>query len=416
MIENKLKSINPKNNSFLKSWLPFSKSKLDAIVKKAATTQSKWSNIRIESRLNFIKKLSVLICNEKNQLAELMANEMGKPISQGIAEIEKCSSLCDYYVKNSKNMLSINKIDSNYHKSYISYQPLGLVLGVMPWNFPFWQIFRFAVPSIIAGNGVLLKHAPNVQGCANMIEDCFLRASFPKYLFNNLQINQNNLSNVIANNNVACIVFTGSTKGGRVIAQHCANNLKKVVLELGGCDAFVILDDANIDKAVDACVRSRLLNGGQSCISAKRIIVTKKNIRQFSEKLLNELKNKVVGDPLEDVDMGPLVSIEAKKQVHDYVLGSIKLGAELITGGKLLSNNNSFYPITVLNNVKPGMPAFDEEIFGPVFSIIEAKDQGDAIKLANNNIYGLGCTIFTSDIKRAEKIAERGSSNWNVFY
>ena len=261
------------------------------------------------------------------------------------------------------------------------------------------------VPALIVGNGVLLKHASNVQGCANAIEVCFKDAGFPENIFKNLQIPNEMVSGVIENNKVAGVAFTGSTITGKAVGKKAGEFLKKTILELGGNDPYIILDDANIDKAVEACVEGRLLNTGQSCISAKRLIVTSKNLLSFTNKLIQVLKSKVVGNPYDEVDVGPLVSLSARDEVQELVSESIKLGAKVKIGGQVPQTKGAYYPITVMTDVKPGMPAFDEEIFGPVFSIIQARNDDEAIHLANNSKYGLGASVFTRDLKKGEIIA-----------
>ena len=339
-------------------------------------------------------------------MSALMADEMGKPKKQGMLEISKCAWLCDYYLKNSEQVLSDKYVETEFYDSFVTYRPIGLVFGIMPWNFPFWQVFRFAIPSLIAGNGVLLKHASNVQGCANMIKDFIIEAGFPKNIFNNLQIPSSLVSKVIEHNQIQGVAITGSTSAGKAVAKIAGKNLKKTVLELGGNDPYLILDDAKLDHAVKACIEGRLLNNGQSCISAKRLIVTKNIIESFTKKLIDNLVLKVMGDPHDDVDYGPLVSLSARDEVHKMVESSIKMGAKLNLGGKIPNIEGAFYPITVLSKVQPGMPAFEEEIFGPVFSIIEANNNDHAIDLANNTKYGLGAAVFSSDINKGKKIAE----------
>ena len=400
-----LNSINPKNTQKIRSWNVFSQKKIETIVRDTSDAQIIWKTIKLDSKLSLIKKLSVTLKNNIKNFSALMADEMGKPIVQGEAEINKCIWLCNFYVNNAETFLSSEQIETEFYKSYISFQPLGLVFGIMPWNFPFWQVFRYAIPALIVGNGVLLKHASNVQGCANTIEKCFKDTGFPENIFKNLQITSDMVSGVIENNKVAGVALTGSTLAGKAVAKKSGEFLKKTVLELGGNDPYVILDDANIDKAVGACIEGRILNTGQSCISAKRLIVTSKNILFFTNRLRNILKSKLVGDPYEDVDIGPLVSLIARDEVQELVSQSIKLGAKVILGGKIPKSKGAYYPITILTNVKPGMPAFDEEIFGPVFSIIEAENDEEAIRLANNSKYGLGAAVFTNDIKKGELTA-----------
>ena len=276
----------------------------------------------------------------------------------------------------------------------------------MPWNFPFWQVFRFAIPTIIAGNGAILKHASNVQGCGFAIESCFKKAGFPENIFRNISITSKNVENIIKDNRVAAVTITGSTPAGKSVARIAGENLKKTVLELGGNDPYVIFDDANIDKAVAACIDGRILNAGQSCISAKRIIATKGIYNTVLDKLENILQNKIMGDPRDNVDIGPLVSMSARNRVHMQVRRSIESGAKLICGGFIPNLEGSFYPVTFLADVRPGMDAFDEEIFGPVFSLIMADSEENAIELANNSPFGLGAAIFTSNMEKGEKIAK----------
>ena len=400
-----LKSINPKNNLLIELWAVPSFDHVELIINDTSTAQLGWENINLYDRLKLIEELANILKAKTKVLSILMADEMGKPISQGQLEINKCIWLCNYYIENARNILLNKKIETEFYKSYVSYQPIGLVFGIMPWNFPFWQVFRFAVPALIVGNGVLLKHASNVQGCANAIEECFESAGFSKNIFNNLQIPSEMVAKVIENNKIAGIAITGSSEAGKSVAKKAGEFLKKTVLELGGNDPYLILNDANIDNAVEACIESRLLNNGQSCVSAKRLIVTRKNIKIFIKKIVDLLEKKIVGDPHGDVDLGPLVSVSARNEVHKMVLESIDSGATLILGGNIPNSEGAYYPITVLVDVKPGMPAFDEEIFGPVFSIVQAENDDEAINLANASKFGLGSAIFTSDIKNGEKIA-----------
>ena len=407
MINNQLISINPKNNIKLSSWCIPSLNELYTIINKTAESQPEWSKTGLISRLNIVKNLTFLLKDRAEEMSILMADEMGKPKKQGVGEINKCIWLCDYYLKHAEQILIEKHVKTEFYESYITYRPLGIVLGIMPWNFPFWQVFRFAIPSLIVGNGVILKHASNVQGCANMIEDCFVQAGFPNDIFNNLHIPSSFVSKVIEHNQIQGVAFTGSTKAGKVVAKIAGKNLKKTVLELGGNDPYLILDDADLDCAIEACIDGRLLNNGQSCISAKRIIVTKNNIESFIKKLINNLDLKIMGDPHDDVDYGPLVSLSARAEVHKMVKSSIKMGAKLNLGGEIPDFDGAYYPITVLSKVQPGMPAFDEEIFGPIFSIIEANDNDHAIDLANDSKYGLGAAVFTSDVDKGRLIAEK---------
>jgi succinate-semialdehyde dehydrogenase/glutarate-semialdehyde dehydrogenase len=335
-----------------------------------------------------------------------MAEEMGKPVSQGLGEVEKCASLCEYYKEEAFGFLADKSVEIAGQKSIISIQPMGLILGVMPWNFPFWQVFRFAIPTITAGNGAILKHASNVQGCAFAIEKSFKDSGFPENIFRNIVVPGREMEEVIKHPAIAAITLTGSTPAGKSIAMTAGSVLKKTVLELGGSDPYIILEDANVDLAVDACISGRILNTGQSCIAAKRLIVTENLYDTFLSKLEDKLSDKIMGDPKDDVDIGPMVSIEARDEVHDQVCRSIEAGAKLKLGGIIPKEVGAFYPITLLSEVEPGMTAFDEEIFGPVFTVIKARDEANAIELGNQTEFGLGSAVFTSDLEKGESIAK----------
>ena len=401
-----LESINPKNNHIINSWETHNQTEVDSIIDNANNTYLEWRDTQLTFRLSCLEDISILLKERSREYGVLMADEMGKPLSQGIAEVEKCAWLCDYYFQNASEFLKPKNIDTDNLKSFITFQPIGLILGIMPWNFPFWQVFRFAIPSLTAGNGAILKHASNVQGCANAIQSCFLDAGYYENIFINLCLPGNQVSPVIENPKIAAVTLTGSTPAGKAVAKKAGECLKKTVLELGGSDPYVIFDDAQIDMAVDACIAGRILNAGQSCIAAKRLIVTKRNVVEFTSKLKSRLALKIMGDPLDNVDIGPMVSLSARDEVNTLVQRSIKEGAKLILGGEMPDNEGSFYPITILAEVKPGMPAFDEEIFGPVFSVITAENDDEAVMLANKSEFGLGSAIFTSDIKKGEKIAK----------
>jgi len=401
-----LDSINPKNNHLMNSWDIHSDDEVELILHKANSSYLEWKNTQLSFRISCLDDISKLLKERSKEYGTLMSDEMGKPLSQGIAEIEKCAWLCDYYCQNASNFLSPKNIETDNYKSFISFQPIGLVLGIMPWNFPFWQVFRFAVPNLTVGNGAVLKHASNVQGCARAIENCFIDAGYYENIFSNLCIPGNRVDTVIENPIIAAVTLTGSTPAGQAVAKKAGQCLKKTVLELGGSDPYVIFDDADIDLAVDACIAGRILNTGQSCIAAKRLIVTKSNEAEFIERLKNKLSLKIMGDPLDDVDIGPMVSMSAREEVNDQVQRTIEAGAMLITGGKIPESEGSYYPLTILSRVAPGMPAFDEEIFGPVFTVISAEDDGHAIELANQTEFGLGSAIFTQNIEKGEEIAK----------
>ncbi len=401
-----LESINPKDNSLIHSWNVHNENDIDNILEKASKAYLSWKNTDLSFRIDRLDEIANLLRDNSKEYGTIMADEMGKPLSQGISEIEKCAWLCDYYRENSKGFLSPKNIDTDNYKSLVTYQPIGLIFGVMPWNFPFWQVFRFAIPTLTAGNGAVLKHASNVQGCATAIEKCFLDAGYFENIFSNLCIPSSLVESVIENHNIVAVTLTGSTPAGKAVAKKAGQCLKKTVLELGGSDPYVIFDDADIDKAVDACIAGRILNTGQSCISAKRLIVTKINSDEFTEKLIFKLSSKIMGDPLDDVDIGPMVSMAARDEVHNQVQRSIAHGANLKLGGEIPEGDGAYYPLTILTGITPGMAAFDEEIFGPVFSVIIANDNDEAILLANKSEFGLGAAIFTRNLERGEKIAK----------
>tara|TARA_B100001013_G_scaffold308032_1_gene211836 strand:+ start:1387 stop:2754 length:1368 start_codon:yes stop_codon:yes gene_type:complete len=415
-----LVSINPANNKILESHKEFSTEKINQIINSSYNTYLEWRNESISYRSKMMRDLAELLKQKKEKLGALMTQEMGKPIKQSIAEAEKCAWVCEYYADNAERFLSKKEISTDSKKSFISFQPIGLVLAIMPWNFPFWQVFRFASPTLMAGNVGILKHASNVQGCAKQIEKLFLEAGFPEYAFSNLVIGSNKVSNVINNPLVRAITLTGSTPAGKSVASHAGSLLKKTVLELGGNDPYIILEDADLNNAVESCIAGRMLNTGQSCIAAKRFIVVKARLDEFIDKVEQKINNMKMGDPLDsNIDIGPMVNTDARDELHQQVLMSIEKGAKLISGGKIPESDGSFYPPTLLTNVEPGMSAFDDELFGPVAVIISAKDQAHAIDLANKTNYGLGAAIFTADIDKGEKIAinelEAGSCFVNDF-
>ena len=402
-----LKSINPANGDVVGVYPQLTEIEINEIIVDVAKEFHLWRKFSKKERCQYFKNLKDAMLIRKDELAHLMALEMGKPLSQGIGEIEKCAWVCDYYSENGKDFLKNKLIDTEASESYISFQPLGIILGVMPWNFPFWQVFRFAVPTMIAGNVVLLKHSSNVQGCADAIEGLFLEVGIPLNAFKNLTIDSPKVGKIIENPNVKAISLTGSTSAGKAVAKKAGSVLKKTVLELGGSDAYLVLKDADLDLAIDACSSGRLLNSGQSCISAKRFIIDQTIKSEFEKNIIKKMKKQNVGDPfLKDSTVGPMVDISSRDNLIKQVSNSIKKGAKLIYESSIPENKESAYhPIMILTDVKPGMPVFDEEIFGPVLSIISAKDELHAISLANQTSFGLGSAVFTRDVEKGKKIA-----------
>ena len=415
-----LKSINPANGQEIAAYEEMSTDEVNGIITAVNDTFNSWRKTSFSSRGELLKNAAVILQSNKEEFGRLMSLEMGKPYSQSLAEVVKCAKGCEYYADNTEEILADRIIETDASKSYVSHQPIGIVLAVMPWNFPFWQVFRFAAPALMAGNVGVLKHASNVQGCALAIEKIFVESGFPENVFRALVISSKNVESVINNPLVKAVTLTGSTPAGRAVASQSGAALKKTVLELGGSDPYVILKDADLDQAVEACVIGRLLNTGQSCIAAKRFIVVADVLGDFQERLIDEMRVKKWGDPFEeDIDLGPMVDESARDELHSQVVKSIEGGAEVLLGGAVPDNPGAYYPATVLGNVRPGMPAFDEELFGPVAAVIAAENEAEAIKLANQTPFGLGAAVFTSDIKKGEKIAseelEAGSCFVNDF-
>lgn len=402
-----LTSINPANNKLIKSYNEMTREESSNIISLTNESFIKWKETSFKQRSELMKNAAKVLRENSEEYSVLMTLEMGKPIIQSRSEVEKCAWVCEYYADNAEKFLKDEIIKTDASNSFISYQPLGIVLAIMPWNFPFWQVFRFAAPNLMAGNAGLLKHASNVSGCALAIEDVFRKAGFPENLFRALLVTSINVKEVIANDKVQAVTLTGSVPAGKSVASLSGSLIKKTVLELGGSDPYVILEDADLEKAAMSCVTSRLINAGQSCIAAKRFIVVESVYDEFEKLYLEIMSNKKMGDPL-DVgnDLGPQASIALRDELHDQVLRSVKQGAEIILGGIIPETDGAFYPPTILRNVKPGMAAFDEELFGPVAALIKAEDESDAINLANKSIFGLGAAVFTKDLKRGERIAK----------
>ncbi len=399
-------AINPATSEIIRS-IPFDdgetiRIKLE-LSRKAASISKQIPLVR---RIESVLRLGELLLSKKEELATLMTEEMGKPISQSYPEIEKCAWLCEYFAGAAPSILKPKYIETAASKSYISYQPLGSILAVMPWNFPFWQVIRFAVPNLLAGNVILLKHSPNTPGCCVALDDLFIEAGFHEDAVTPLYIPVEKMEEVIASNIVKGVTLTGSTRAGRSVAQLAGKYIKKSVLELGGNDAFIILDDADIDHAVHTCVTSRSRNAGQSCIGAKRIIVVENVYDTFLEKFKTEFSKHVLGDPTsKDTKMGPMAREDLRDKTHQQVGDSIRAGAKLILGGEIPNQKGAWYPATILTDIPKDCPASQEELFGPVACIFKVKDEKEAIELANDSAYGLGAAIFTEDIEKGERIA-----------
>jgi len=399
-------SVNPATGKTTKTYDEITPEEAAAAVAKAHETWRVWRTTPFAKRARLMMKTAQILRERKDELARLMAAEMGKPLKQGAAEAEKCAWVCEYYADNAETHLAPDNVETEGAKSYVAFEPLGVVLAVMPWNFPLWQVYRFAAPALMAGNVGVLKHASNVPGCALVIEEIFTQAGFPEGAFRTLIIGSRQVQAVIEHPLVRAVTLTGSTPAGKAVAAQAGAVLKKTVLELGGSDPYVVLEDADLDHAVQMCVNSRLINSGQSCIAAKRFIVVEPILAAFTERFVALMKAKKMGDPLlEGTDVGPQARHDLRDDLHKQVLASVEQGATLLLGGDVPPGDGAYYPPTVLADVKPGMPAYDDELFGPVAAIIGAKDEEDAVRIANDTIFGLGAAVFTKDAKRGERIA-----------
>lgn len=403
-----INSVNPANGQVIQSYQQHTSKEVSKIIAGTHQAWEKWKESPFSLRSKLLHAVAKILGSRKEELAVLMAIEMGKPLPGGRAEIEKCADVCEYYAKNAEQFLKDEPIDTDASKSFVSFQPLGIVLAIMPWNFPFWQVFRFLAPALMAGNAALLKHASNVFGCAIEIEKIIIEAGFPENLFRTLLIPGTEVDQVIENPLVQAITLTGSTEAGKKVAAKAASLLKKSVLELGGSDAYLILEDADLELAAENCVNSRLINSGQSCIAAKRFIVVKSIEKEFTELFRQKMAAKIMGDPIDkNTDIGPQARSDLRDELHQQVMKSIKLGAKCILGGEIPAGAHSFYPPTILTEVKKGMPAYEEELFGPVAAIISAEDEEDVIRIANDTSFGLGAAVFTKDLNRGEIIASQ---------
>ena len=401
-------SINPATEQVLARYAIMSAEALTVALEEARTTAMVWSRVEVELRAAMLERVAVLLDAKREEFAQLITAEVGKPIAEARAELDKCALLCRYYAEHAVEFLADQRIQSGTHESVLSYQPLGTVLGIMPWNFPFWQVFRFAVPVMTAGNVALLKHAPNTCGCALAIEALFLEAGYPQGVLRALLIEINQVESVIEHDAVQGVALTGSDKAGAAVAALAGRAIKKTVLELGGSDPYLICEDADLDLAAKKCVQSRLNNCGQTCISAKRLLVHRSVLEAFTEKVLNEIAQRRQGDPVVEAnDLGPMARADLLVNLQRQVDASVAAGARLLLGGETPQDVGLFYPPSVLTDVRPGMPAFDEEVFGPVVTLIPVADDAEALVLANQSAYGLGAAVFTQDIERAKRLAHQ---------
>lgn len=402
-------TINPASGELLRSYPFLSADRVDAALTRARDAQRAWSRVAVSERAGAMAEVARLLRVRHRRLAETVTMEMGKHIGEALFEVEKCASGCEYYSRNGAGFLRDQVVETESYKSYVTFQPLGLVLAIMPWNFPLWQVIRAAVPALIAGNGVLLKHAPSVPCCALELTDLFAAAGLPDGLFTNLFVDVDTTGELIRDARVQGVTLTGSTRAGRQVAGIAGSQIKTCVLELGGSDPYVVLEDADLPRTVEACVTGRLLNAGQSCIAAKRMIVHEAVADDFTEAVVARMGAVRVGEPMAEMtDVGPLAREDLRDHLAGQVARSIEAGAACPLGGKVPDVPGWYYPATVLTGVAPGMPAYDEEMFGPVACIIRAGSEQEAVRIANDTAYGLGAAVFTRDLERGERIARTG--------
>ena len=403
-----LQTVNPATGEPGKKYREHSLDDAKAAAAGAHDAYPAWRKTSFAERAAVVRKAGEILRRRKDEFAALMTEEMGKTLTDGRAEIEKCAGHCDWFADHAESYLANERVDIGGGEAFVTYNPLGVVLAVMPWNFPFWQVFRFAAPALMAGNGALLKHASNVPGCALAIEEVLHEAGVPRDLFRTLLLPSSEVKGLIEDDHIAAVTLTGSVAAGKSVATAAGGVLKKCVLELGGSDAYVVLEDADIEAAAKVCATARMVNGGQSCIAGKRFIVVRSVLEKFEAAIVEAMRTYEMGDPREEgTKLAPLVSVKARDEIHDQVEKSIANGARLLLGGKIPDRIGAWYPATVLADVREGQPAHDEEVFGPVAAIIAADDEADAIRIANDSEFGLGSGVLTGDLDRGRRIASR---------
>lgn len=404
-----LKTINPATGELIKSYDAMSEETINCILDESVAAYKTWKDVPFESRSELMKKAAGVLRDDVENFAELLTCEMGKTIQSARAEVEKCAWVCDFYADRARDFLAPRLVETDASLSMVRYDPLGPILAIMPWNFPFWQVFRFAAPYLMAGNTGLLKHAANTQGCALAIEQIFERAGFPQGVFRTLVVKSDAIEPIIKDDRVRGVTLTGSEKAGRAVAKAAGESLKPCVLELGGSDPFIVLEDADLELAVEGAIKGRFQNNGQSCIAAKRFIVVDAVHDAFLERFKEAMEKQKMGDPMEeDTDLGPQAREDLRESLHDQVTRTLEQGAKLELGGEIPeAMEGYYYPATLLSGVKPGMAAFEEEVFGPVAPIIRARDEEEAIAFANRSSLGLGATLWTSSMERALELVPR---------
>ncbi len=403
-----IQTIDPTNGEVIETFPEMKWEDAEKALAAANKTFSSWKKTSFKERAALLKTVATLLRKNKYEYASLMTLEMGKTITEAEAEVEKCAWVCDYYAENAEKILEHEHIQTDATKSYIRFEPLGVIFAVMPWNFPYWQVFRFAAPALMAGNVGVLKHASNVPQCALAIEKVFLEAGFPEYAFKTLLVSSSMTDKIISHDAIKAVTLTGSEGAGMAVASAAGKALKKAVLELGGSDPFIVFDDADIEQAVLSAVKGRMVNVGQSCVAAKRFLVHDSVAEQFEMQFARKMEMLTVGDPLEkETQVGPLARRDLIDVLEKQVAGSVIRGAKILTGGKRISGEGYFYEPTVLSRVTPDMPVFAEETFGPVAAIVRFTTDEEAITLANQTPFGLGGSVWSKNKERAEKIAQQ---------
>ncbi|QOD60783.1 NAD-dependent succinate-semialdehyde dehydrogenase [Polaribacter haliotis] len=415
--EKNITTINPATNEKIETYKYMTTAEMDTAIKDCNTAFLDWKLVSLKERAKIIGGIGKKLQEHKKELSELMTNEMGKLFSQSEQEVDLCSGICKYTAENaSENLKEEARELVGGGKGIITYSPIGIVYGIQPWNYPSYQVIRYAIVNLMAGNGVLLKHAKNVTGTGKFLEKIFKEAGLPKDLFKVLIIEHEQSNKVIEHNLVRGVTLTGSSKAGKKVGEKATTELKKVVLELGSNDAYIVLEDADLELAVEKCVRGRIYNNGETCIAAKRFVVVDAVYDEFKKAFVKAMKDVKVGNPMDSkFDMGPMAREDLRETLHEQVEESVKKGAEILCGGEIPEGKGFYYPVTVLENVKSGQPAYDDELFGPVASLIKAKDENDAMRIANDSRFGLGGGIFSKDEKKATKLAQKYFDTGMVF-
>ncbi len=400
-----IQTINPTTGEVVKTFEELTEEQIEAKIAQGQAAFESWKKTSFAERKELLLKLAKHLEENARNYGEVLTLEMGKPIAQAEAEVKKCAWVCEYYAENAESMLAKEMVQTDASESYVRFDPLGIVLAVMPWNYPFWQVLRFAAPAVMAGNVGLLKHASNVPQSAELIEAAFDAVGFPKGVFQNLLVSARKVEAIVRDDRIKAATLTGSEYAGSQVAMQAGEEIKPTVLELGGSDPFIVLADADIEATCEIATKARLQNNGQSCIAAKRFIVVEEVAERFKELYRAKFESQVVGDPMDEkTTIGPLASERMRDEIELQVNKSVEAGAKILTGGKRIGEKGFFYAPTILENLQPGMLAYSEEIFGPVASLIVVKDEAEALRVANDSKFGLGASLWTQDLEKANKL------------